>query len=378
MKKKVLLISESMGGGLRKHVVQLINCLDKQKYELYFIHGTKTTDAVFLEEYEGLKRNATVIPCESFTREIDLKNDLKTLCFIMKKIKEIEPDIVHCHSSKAGAIGRLAAKKEGIKKIFYTPHAYSFLAPEFSDKKKQMFIFIERFLSRYATCLTFCVSEGEKKEALKHKVDVSKKFKVIYNGLPEVDFFESQSIKEELGLSPDTFLVGNNARMSEQKNPILFFEIAKQLSKLNDNYHFVWAGEGPLYEQVRCFIEDNNLKNKTHLLGDRSDSEYLVKGYDLFLITSKYEGFPYAPIEALRAGVPVTGTHVNGISEVIVENINGYSFDPNNIYRAVQVIDNLFNDRTLINREKILNSYEENFSQKEMIQKIETFYLGEL
>ncbi|MBO0452043.1 glycosyltransferase [Candidatus Enterococcus murrayae] len=374
MKKKVLLISESMGGGLRKHIVQLINNLNREKYEIYFIHGTKTMDSVFVEEYDSLKMKATIIPCETFTRSIDLKNDLKTLNFISKIIEEINPDIVHCHSSKAGAIGRIAARMKRVEKIFYTPHAYSFLSPEFSEKKRIMFIAIERFLSRHLTNMTFCVSKSEKEEAIKVGVDTESKIKVIYNGLPSISFSNRNRIRDELNLSSENFIIGNNARMTDQKNPELFFNIAKGLIEQNTNYHFVWAGSGPLLTKVKSFVEKNDLENNIHLLGDRQDSEIIVRDFDVFLITSNYEGFPYAPIEALRAGVPVVGTNVTGICEVINEKLNGYLFEKKKPQKAMEILERIYNGNILFDKDKIISSYKINYSQNEMIKKIDDYY----
>lgn len=367
MKKKVLLISESMGGGLRKHVVQLIENLDRDKFELFFIHGEKTMDEAFIDEYEKLKGYATIISCPSFEREITPAKDIQSYLFVSKIIKEIKPDVVHCHSSKAGVIGRLAAKRNGVKKIFYTPHAYSFLAPEFSKQKKRLFVLIEKFLSRHATTQTFCVSKGEKKSALLYKLDKEEKLSVIYNGLPDMEFPPKNFIKQQLGLKSKDIVIGNNARMSEQKNPMLFLKIAKDLIEKDASYHFVWAGDGPLMNEMRSFIQSNHLESNVHLLGDRKDSEIIVAGYDVFLITSLYEGLPYAPIEAMRAGVPIIATDVVGNNEVVVENINGLLFTPDG--NIAEQIKNLH-----VENENILSFFRDKFSISTMISEIQTNY----
>lgn len=369
LKKKLLLISESMGGGLRKHVVQLIRNLDRNQFDIYFIHGTKHLDSAFREEYEELNNYAILVPCEFFIRELSLKNDLQTLFFLTKKIKEIQPDIVHCHSSKAGALGRIAAKICGIKKIFYTPHAYSFLAPEFSGKKEKIFVAVERYLSRYATTKTFCVSKGEMKEALKNEIDKKDKFEVIYNGLPDIKLPSKAEIRKQLGLPLDAVVIGNNARMTEQKNPQYFMEIAKEVITQDNNYHFVWAGDGPLMENVVKYVGANNLISNVHLLGDRSDSELIVAGYDVFLLTSLYEGLPYAPIEAIRAGVPILATNVTGNNEVVFNGKSGYF-----IVNEINIFNNLSRILKLNQAGLISDIFKDKFSLLEMMKKINFFY----
>lgn len=374
-KIKLLFISESISGGVRKHIVQLIENLNKEKFDIFFIHGEKHMDKAFLKIYKQLENDCTLIPCPFLERNINFAMDLKSFLFIFKAMKQINPDIVHCHSSKGGALGRLAAKKQKIKKVFYTPHAYSFMAPEFNKSKKNFFIAIEKFLSKFATSMTFCVSIGEKKEALCRNIDKSEKIEVIYNGLPEVEFLKDQSIRDQLGISSEAFLIGNNARMSEQKKPRLFFDIAEQLIKKDNMYHFVWAGDGPLFEEMKNFAFSKGLEKNIHLLGDRNDSEFIVKDYDVFLITSKYEGFPYAPIEALRAGIPIVGTAVQGNTEIIIEGLNGSLFDPKNKEKAIEAIESLRTSKQIMDKEKIIDSYKEKFSLEEMIKKIESFYL---
>lgn len=370
MKKKVLLISESMGGGLRKHVVQLIKYLNQNIYELYFIHGTDSADSAFLEEYEDLRTNAKIIPCSTFTREINFRNDIKTFLFISKKIKEIQPDIVHCHSSKAGALGRIAAKRRNVEKIFYTPHAYSFLALEFNTMKKILFTFIESILSRLFTTKTFNVSEGERDAAIKAHIDKESKFEVIYNGIPNLSIPNKKDVKSLLGLPEDKIIVGNNARLCEQKNPLFFLKTAKEITEKENDYHFVWAGSGPLQNEMKEYVKRNNLLEKVTFLGDREDSEFIVVSYDIFFISSLYEGLPYAPIEAMRAGVPIIATNVVGNREIVIENKNGFLIDETSEF--------------IIQAKKILNDshfsynsyrlFKENFSLEKMIAKISQIY----
>lgn len=369
IKKRVLLISESMGGGLRKHVVQLIKNLDQEKFEIYFIHGIKSFDEAFSSEYETLKEYATLIPCNTFEREINPRSDWQTYIFLTKKMKEIQPDIVHCHSSKAGVLGRIVAKINRVEKIFYTPHAYSFLAPEFSKIKKELFISIEKFLTKYATTKVFCVSKGEMKQAMKVNVGNTKKMTVIYNGLPIIDFPTKNNLRMRLGLSEEKIVIGNNARMSEQKNPLLFLKIAQSVISQNEDIHFVWVGDGPLMDSMKEIVSSSSVKSNIHLLGDRNDTEVLVSGYDIYLTTSLYEGLPYSLIEALRAGIKIIGTNVVGNDELIFEN---NQFDLDDIGKAISLLSeniNLFDEG-----KAEIRKFENFFTIGKMISSIESNY----
>lgn len=370
-KKRIVLISESMGGGLRKHVVQLLSNLDKDKVELFFIHGSHTLDESFRNDYSHLEKNCKMFPCDHLIREISPKEDVLAYQFISKKIKEIKPDIVHCHSSKAGVIGRLAAKRRGVKKIFYTSHAYSFLAPEFSGKKKFLFVQIEKFLSRFATTQTFCVSKGEMQAALEVNLDKTEKFQVIYNGLPEIDLPSKETIRSQLGLEKTAVVIGNNARMSEQKNPMFFMEIAQKMIRQNANWHFVWAGDGQLMRICQSFIKQNGLEKNIHLLGERPDSETIVIAYDIFLTTSQYEGLPYAPIEAMRAGVPILATNVVGNSELVIEGKNGYLID----LEWSEAVEEKLHKAAEMDAQMIKADFRQRFAIDQMLKQIETEYV---
>ena len=151
-------------------------------------------------------------------------------------------------------------------------------------------------------------------------------------------------------------------------------KVAQKVVAQDKNFHFVWAGTGPLSNEVQNYIEKNKLSGNIHLLGDRSDSECLVKMYDLFFISSLYEGLPYAPIEALRMGVPVVGFDTVGVREVIPKLLRQcFLVTGRNVKDVVDVILN----KKYLNRECINNSfnyYQELFWEDTMIEKIERVY----
>lgn len=371
MKQKLLLIIEAMSGGAGRHVQDLISHLSQEKFDIFVIYSNHRTNPEFLEKIVTMNEQTTFISCDFLVREIKPKFDLLAYQFIAKKIKEIKPDIVHCHSSKAGVIGRLAAKRRGVKKIFYTPHAYSFLAPEFSGKKKFLFVQIEKFLSRFATTQTFCVSIGEMQAVLEVNLDKTDKFQVIYNGLPEIDLPSKETIRAQLGLEKTVVVIGNNARMSEQKNPMFFMEIAQKMIRQNANWHFVWAGDGQLMPLFQSFIKQNGLEENIHLLGERPDSETVVTAYDIFLTTSQYEGLPYAPIEAMRAGVPILATNVVGNSELVIEGKNGYLID----LEWSKSVEEILYKAAKMDSQMIKADFRQRFAIDQMLKQIETEYL---
>lgn len=352
--------------------MDLIKGLDTNQFSLTLLYGNRV-DATFLNDISSLKRRAELIHVRYLTREISPKNDMKALREIKRVMKEYRPDIVHCHSSKAGVLGRMAAKSMGVKKVFYTPHAYSFQNDGFSPSKKRLFVTIEKVLSRRSTTFTFNVSKQERTEAISRKIDQENKFKVIYNGLPMVELPDKFQLRTELGLSADTYIIGNNGRLSDQKKPLSFLRIAKNVIEKNKAVHFVWAGDGPLYEECIDFIKDNHLEDNIHLLGFREDAEMIVSAYDLFLITSSHEGLPYCLIEALRASVPIIGFTHSGIGEIVTED-NGVLVTSEE--EAVSEIVSHMNNR-VFSKEVIFSNFEHYYSIDKMLKDLHSAYISQ-
>lgn len=370
-KLKIMFIAETMEAGVRRHVVDVIKGLNKDIYSISLIYGNRV-DSIFLKELDAIKNYTTLIKVDSLVREIDPIKDIRGFLAVRRAMKAFRPDIVHCHSSKAGVIGRISAKSLRIKKIIYTPHAYSFLAEEFSTLKKFIFINIEKLLSKTTTTFTFNVSEGERQEALIRRIDNINKFKVIYNGLPLIDFPDKANMKKELGLPADSFIIGNNARLSEAKNPMLFMSIARKVTNENPNIHFVYAGDGPLYDSCKEYIEEHELENHVHLLGFREDAETLVSIYDMFLITSTHEGLPYSLLESMRACVPILGFSVTGVEEVISDN-NGILISSEK--EASDVILESYT-KNIFSKELIYSIFESKFSIDKMLRDIHAMYIS--
>ena len=184
-KKRLLIVQEAMGG-CGRNVVDIVNGIDHSKFDVTVAYGTNRIDDYYRNAIPEMEKHATLIPIPELVRDLSAGNDIKAWLHIRRLIKQIRPDILHCHSSKAGIIGRSAAVGGHVSKVFYTPHAYAFQAWEFSESKKRFFAFLERVFSRFLTTRTFNVSNGERNIALQRHIDRPDKFKVVYNGIPDV------------------------------------------------------------------------------------------------------------------------------------------------------------------------------------------------
>ena len=161
-KLKLLYIVEAMGGGVFTYIVDLANELveDFDMYVAYAIRPQTPQD--YISYFDA---RIHLIKVENFVRSINAGKDLKAFFEIKKIVKEIKPDIIHLHSSKAGALGRWAFNGHKIP-MFYTPHGYSFLMRDYSSAKRIVFKCIE-IISAKRFCTTISCSEGEHQETLK-------------------------------------------------------------------------------------------------------------------------------------------------------------------------------------------------------------------
>ncbi|WP_394866662.1 glycosyltransferase family 4 protein [Paraclostridium bifermentans] len=376
--KKVMIISETLEGGVRKHISDLLKEIDKNKYKLYVLYNPNRIDDLMSKSInESEFGNVEFISSKYLNRPINLKKDIKAFVEIHSFIRKIKPDVVHCHSSKAGAIGRVSAKLNNINHIYYTPHAYVMQNPNISKVKYKIFLAIEKLLSKFCTKFTINVSEGERNFAIKSKVDKSEKFKVIYNGLNETtEICNMDYYKKKFGINEGNLVIGVCGRLDSQKDPLTFLKIAKSVLELNQNITFLYIGDGELKKEANKFIIDNDMESNVLLTGFSKDVEKIIQIIDIYLITSLYEGLPYSLIEALKYKLPIVATDTIGNNEIVIDGKNGLLFKVGNIEEGTEKVIKLIEDndeRTIMGK----NSYKffkKNFLISDMISNIQFLY----
>lgn len=366
--KKILYICEAIGGGVRKHILDVLTHSDNSKYSISLIYSKTGIDEVFGDNLNTLRdKGIKLHAIENFFNHISLIDDIKALYKIVKIINEVQPDIVHCHSSKAGALGRVAAKMCRIRSIIYTPHAYSFQNYTLSKSKRRLYILIERLLGKI-TNVTINVSEGERQNAIENNIVGENNSIVIYNGI--------NYIEQSVDNLSDTIKIGTTMRMEVQKDPLTFIEIAKIVVNKHPNVEFIFVGDGQLNNEIKECIEKYNLGKSVKLLGFQKDVIDIVGTFNIYLITSLYEGLPYSIIEAISLGKPIVATNVTGNNEVVKNGYNGLLFEPMNAQEGAEKIESLLNDFSLMN-EYGLNSrklYKEYFTIEQMLEALDIIY----
>lgn len=302
-KQKILHIVEAMGGGVFTYLVQLVDSLCDD-YDVTIAFGVRNETPDNYADYFSDKVN--FIRVKNFRRSVKPIRDIKATFELRKIIKGLKPDIIHLHSSKAGAIGRmfLSSKKQ---KMFYTPHGYSFLMEDVSPIKKRVYKLIEKMCGR-RNCMTVACGKGEWEESQK----VSKKSIYISNGInmKNIDNVLANS-KEEPSKEFTVYTVG---RIDYQKNPEMFNAIAK----LMPDTKFVWIGEG----ELRKHLTSPNIHITGWLESRRALS--MAKSNDLFILPSRWEGLPLSLLEAMYMKKPCIVSNVVGNRDVVQNGVTGY------------------------------------------------------
>lgn len=304
--RNILYIVQGAGGGVSRYLVDIISNLDQSKFRVGVIFNSKFEDERF-SVWRHSANNISFYDVDTLVREVSPKMDVKSIQIIMQIITEFKPDVVHAQSSKAGLVGRVAAKLKGVKRIVYTPHAYAFLSPEFSSKKRAVYALAERWLSRFFTDMTINCSRSEYEHALDKHIDKPKKLITISNAVPPIENIDVSAERQRLNANSDDIIVGNLARVSTQKNPKLFEAIATAAKRINPKIRFIWIG--------------SNLEHRTYpdveYMGEMENTQELIAGMNVYLSTSLFEGLSYALLEAAAVGVRVVATNVPGNDEFI-------------------------------------------------------------
>ena len=303
MKKRILFVVESLGGGVLTYIVTLANKL-VEVFDICIAYGVREQTPADFQQY--FNDQICFIRVENFSRSISLVKDLKSFYEIRDIAKKVKPDIIHLHSSKAGALGRFAFNGRKIP-VFYTPHGYSFLMQDQSTVKRMAYKVIE-FICGRRSCVTISCSEGEHRASIK----VAKKATYVNNG---IDIKELQGLLDSVNEDESRpFTVFTLGRICPQKNPAMFNQIAMALPSTR----FLWIGDGELRNELTA----ENIKITGWV--SREEALKAAMNADVFVLTSLWEGLPMSLLEAMYMKKLCVVSNVIGNRDVIHNGQNGF------------------------------------------------------
>lgn len=300
--------SDSVGGA-HVHVRDLALSLMDRGHEVKILVGGT---GPFTEDLR-----AKDIPYHNLShlvRPIRPLSDLAAFFEIRQVLAELNPDLVSTHSSKAGWLGRLAARSCGIPVIF-TAHGWSF-TEGVPKKERMLYRWAERVAAPFADKI-ITVSEYDRQLAIKYRIAYPSKLVSIHNGMPDVE--------DRLWAHPENHPV-RLAMVARFEPPKDHSTLLRALAKLSDlSWDIDFIGDGPLLEHVIAEADRLTLsKERIFFLGARNDVAERLSRASIFVLTSHWEGFPISILEAMRAGLPVVASDVGGVREAVVDGETGY------------------------------------------------------
>jgi glycosyltransferase involved in cell wall biosynthesis len=351
-------ITKSELGGAQGHVYDLIKSL-QQDYDIHLAVGAT---GILTKKVEDLGIRVHII--SNLKRRIDLANDLRSIQQCIAIIKLVKPDLVHCHSSKAGVVSRLAAWICRVPVIF-TAHGWGF-DPRSPLVRRNIALGIEKILAPISTKI-ICVSESDRQLAIALKVTPPRLVVTIHNGIVNESILTAVPERASLKL----IMVARFNRAQKDQHTLM-----KAIAKIDRPIQLTLVGTGPDWEESKNTAENLGITDRVTFLGDRLDVPDLLADSQIFVLSTHYEGAPISILEAMRCGLPIIATNVNGIPEQVADGVTGILVPHQDVDALSAAISTLANDpdrRHQMGRAG-KHKFAQEFTVEQMVEKTELLY----
>ncbi len=314
---RVLHILEATTAGVRRYTQSLVTHLDRERFSVEVacppVRQDAYGDVAFVEVLRAASIPVHPVPLR---RSIGV-HDLVGLRAVYRVIRAGRYDLVHTHSSKAGFLGRLAARLGGVP-VVHTPNAFHFLGV--TGPARAFYLGLERLAGRFTDRL-IVVSRSEQEIVRRYGLVPPRRVALIENAV-DVEAIrraaapDRAALRERMGLGAGP-VIGSVGRLMPQKDPLTFLEVARRVHARLPEARFLWCGDGPLRGPVTEAARQ--MEVPLVLTGHREDVWTVMSLFDLFLLTSRYEGLPFSLLEAMALGIPVVATDVVGNRDALLD-----------------------------------------------------------
>ncbi len=366
--KSVLHILEAVEGGSWRHLKDLIRGLDPERFRcsavLSFGRGVEPVQA----ERAFAALNVAVYPV-AMQRRVAPLGDLLALLRIVALVRKVRPDIIHVHSSKAGVLGRVAGRLCGVP-VVYTPHAFAFLMHE-GGMIRSFYERVERWAVKL-TAAVICVSK-EEAAAARRLGYTPERVHYIPNGIEQSEVLPV-CVRESGGVK-----LGFFGRSARQKGDDTFVRLVAALNQRGVHVEGYLYGVAPEAADLCRLIRRQRVEAAVHLCGSCAPGEVVarMREVDVIVMPSRWEGLPYALLEAWLAGVPVAAYGTGGIRDVVVEGESGVLSAPGDFAALVESVVRLGGSAEL--RRRVATGGRmalAEFGVAQMIRSTEAVYAG--
>jgi glycosyltransferase involved in cell wall biosynthesis len=339
--KVMQIIARMNVGGPAVIVAELMRGLDKSTFNQVLVTG-------YCDENEAdyLDTVATDIKATRIAglgRSVSLLADLKAFFGLVSLIRKLKPDVIHTHTAKAGVLGRLASLFAGRGAVrVHTYHGH-LLHGYFSSSITKVVVLIEKFLA-VRTSVLIAIGTKVRDDLVAAGIGRANKYRVFFPGLPAPKPMAKAAAQSALGIGTESLYITFVGRLTQIKRPDRLLDVAKECKARGIDVRFLVAGEGELFEssKLRCRRENLNVS----FFGWRNDIDQIFAASDIAILTSDNEGIPLTLIQAAQAGLPIVATNVGSISDIVINESNGYLTGANAVEMA-DAIEKLVRDAQL-------------------------------
>lgn len=324
-------------GGAQENTLETCRRLDRREHRVALLAGP----GGLLDAEAQAIPDLTVIDVPELDRPVALARDLTSARKLRALLSDLwyehrrqgfDPKrfVVHTHCSKAGLLGRLAARASGIPKVVHTIHGFPFHRDQ-GRATQAAYIQLERLASRACDAI-IGVSQANLDEARALRIVLPRHRTVlIRSGMdlgPFLDPPARADARARLDVPSNAELIVCIANLKPQKDPLTMLEAIRLLRTRRPQVLLLYAGDGPLRASAQAFLRAAQLEPHVRLLGWRRDVPDLLAASDVVALASRFEGLPKAAVQAVAVGRPFVGTRVDGTPEIIRDGKNGFLVEP--------------------------------------------------
>jgi glycosyltransferase involved in cell wall biosynthesis len=328
-------------GGAQRVALHTAATLDRDE----FVVGLAWGPGDLLDEEARSIAGLEQFPIASLVRPIAPLDDTRALAGLRRAIRGFRPDVVHTHSSKAGILGRLAARFERVPSIVHTVHGFGF-TPLQSAPKRYVLRTVEKLMARVTDHFVM-VSNADRRRAAALGLVPLDRSRVIRAGIDLGRFRSGENgwtIRESYGIPVAVPLVTQVGNFKPQKAPLDFVRVAEEVADADPTAWFLMIGDGPLRGEAEARVWSSGIGDRFVFGGWSDDIPGVLAATTVSVLTSRHEGLPCSVVESLAAGVPMVATAVDGTVEVVRPGENGFLAPAGDVRALAEGVKALLSD----------------------------------
>lgn len=363
-------------GGAQENTMLTAQLLRADGWDVDVVSGPQTGSEGSLIETVR-ERGIPLILEPTLVREVNPVKDFLAIFRLARLMRQGKYSIVHTHSSKAGIVGRWAAKLAGIPIIVHTVHGWGH--HDYQHPLVRAYYILLEKITLPITDKLIAVTGKDIDKGLRDGIGKRSDYLVIRSGI-ELDRFGHPQVPRETtraawGIPANAPLIGSVTRLSPQKAPLDFVRAAALVAQRYPNAYFMMVGDGPLRGEVEQLATELGIANRLVLTGLRRDVPELLAAFDLFALSSLWEGLPRVLLQAMATSLPVVATACDGSAEAIETGVNGFLVPPSEPTQLAERLCQLLAQPTLAQQMGAMGyARVEEFSDRGMVRAIAALY----